>query len=709
MRVRLQKIVIIAAAVLTLAGCGVMSELGEGDSVLSRNTVRITSECDVDPSSLQQYIKQQSASFSLFDWDRTTVIFNPEAVDESIENIKSHLEYLGYYRSEVQSEVRPLKKEKKSSADKVEVIYKVTPGVRYTIDSLTFDLPSRGGFAADFERDRPYVTVRVGDFLSEEKLEAETVRGAAHFRDLGYYGFSKSHYSFVADTLTVPGKLILEMKVSEQSRNESAVESEPLRIFTIDSVSISYPAGLSVKEKVLRELNTLHPGDIYSESEVSRTYSRLSSLRLFNSVGIEMNRTDTSLVNCAITLSPSRLQGFKADLEASTNSSGLVGVSPQLSYYHKNVFHAGEWLNVSLMGNSQFKIGDKARARELGLSASLSFPRFLGLPYRIFHGSNIPRTEINASYNYQDRPEYTRTIFSTSLGYTGSYRHLSYQLYPLQLSIVRLDDMDEAFYDKLTRNPFMRYTYLDHFDAGVGGTLYYSSSDEVNPTESWHYVRFSTDISGGILSLFKPLMVSSNEGEGLILGIPYSQYQRTELTLGRTWMLGDEGTHSIATRLMGGLGHAYGNSTVLPFEKQFWAGGAGSMRGWQSRALGPGCSQMDETFVIPSQTGDVKLEANVEYRFPLVWKLEGALFADAGNVWTLGQDDPVSDFSLSTLGRSIAADWGVGARVNLGFIVVRVDMGMKLREPSREKPWLSPAQWLQRDGFALHFGVGYPF
>lgn len=700
---RATRLAALAAAAMAAAACGASSHLQEGEFLLARNSVHMTAPCEVDPASLQQYIKQQPGSFSLIDPEKTAVLYRPESVEESIENIQDHMEYLGYYNSKVHGDVHVFRK------NKVEVSYEVTPGRRYIIDSLSFDLPQRGSFAADFEEDLPNLSVHVGDYLSEADLEAETVRGTAHFRDMGYYDFSKNHYSFVADTVSTPGKLFLEMKVGERSRNETSAETEPLRKFVIDSVSISYPADLVFKDRILRELNTLHPGDTYKESEVSKSYSRLSSLKLFNGVGIEMSQTDTSLVSCAINLSQSRLQGFKANLEASSNSSGLMGVSPQLSYYHKNIFHGGEWLSVSLMGNSQFMLNDPAKAQELGVSASLSIPRFLGLPSTIFTGANIPRTEISTSFNFQDRPEYTRTIYAASFGYTGAFRHLSYQLYPLQLSVVHLDNMDEDFYAKLSRNPFMRYSYQDHFDAGVGGTVYFSSSSEPVPKESYHYIRLSGDMSGGIISLMRPLMHTNDDGKGLIWGIPFTQYLRGEVTLGRTWMLDEGGRHAIATRLMGGIGHAYGNSTAMPFEKQFWAGGANSMRGWQSRTLGPGCSSLDGTFIIPSQTGDLKLEANVEYRFALFWKLEGALFADAGNVWTIAQSDPVTDFHLSTLGRSIAADWGLGARVNLSFLVIRIDMGMKLREPSREQCWLTPAQWLQRDGFALHFGVGYPF
>ena len=715
----------ILAVLMFAVSCSTTRVIPEGEYRLAKNAIEITNSKKFDPSSLNQYIKQQPNStlfgwnpfMSIYNWadpDKETgmakflrkigtapVVYSPFAVESTIENIENHLEYIGYYNSKVASDIRV-------KGRKVAVNYLVYLGKQYPIDSLSYTLPERGTFAEDFRADLPNVGVKVGDYLSESALEDETVRGAAHFRDLGYYDFSKNNYVFEADTISVPGKLFLDMKVNEHSRNDSEENAQPLRKFYIDSVTISHSKDLIFKDKILKDLNTIHPGMMYSESDIRTTYTRLSALKLFSSVGIEVTPTDSNLVNCAINLTQSKLQGFKANLEASTNSSGLMGISPQLSFYHKNIFHGGEWLNLSFMGNFQFMLHDPIRSNEFGVSAGLSFPKFLGLPYSFFSGPNIPRTEINLSYNYQDRPEYTRNIFSTSFGYSGILRKLSYQFYPLQLNVVQLSHMDESFYETLSRNPFMRYAYQDHFDAGVGGTFYLSSSSEAIPSESYRYLRLTTDLSGNVIGLFKPMMKTDDEGRGLIFGIPYSQYVRAELTLGRTWMFGRGDRQAIATRLLAGAGHSYGNSSVLPFEKQFYAGGANSMRGWQARALGPGMSPMNESFIIPSQTGDMKLEANVEYRFPMFWKVEGALFVDAGNVWTFKQDDPKSKFDLDTLGDSIAMDWGLGLRVNLSFLVLRLDAAKKLHDPAVQK-WLGPDDWQKKGSGAIHFGVGYPF
>ncbi len=163
---------------------------------------------------------------------------------------------------------------------------------------------------------------------------------------------------------------------------------------------------------------------------------------------------------------------------------------------------------------------------------------------------------------------------------------------------------------------------------------------------------------------------------------------------------------------MGGVGYAYGNSTALPFEKHFYSGGANSLRGWQARSVGPGLSLRNTEFIIPNQTGDIKLEANAEYRFLMFWKVAGAVFIDAGNVWTFKETetgDRSSRLTADNILKSIAMNWGAGIRLDLDFLVLRVDLGLKLHDPVRDQRWVAPRYWFRRDGYAVHFGVGYPF
>ena len=591
--------------------------------------------------------------------------------------------------------------------------YDVTLGKRFPIKDVILTIPEGGTFPEDYLADTSATLIRPGDFLSEDVLEKETVRSTAVMNRKGYYTFNKHHFFFEADTLSIKDTAILMMDIREYTRNENPDEAKPIRKFYFNDVSISYPKTTKIREKVLTELNTVKPGELYSPDIVNNTYSRLSALRMFSSVNVGLTQVDTNKVDCNITLSQSKLQGFKVNLEASTNSTGLFGISPQVSYYHKNIFHGGEWLNLGFMGNFQFKFNDAIRSNEFGISAGLSFPRFLLLPYKYFKQA-VPRTEINLSYNYQNRPEYTRNIISTSYGYNGNVQNkFFYQVFPIQLNIVKLFDMDESFYKSMEKDPFFRNAYQNHFDFGLGGTLYYTTNPEATPKSTYHYARLQFDTAGNILSAFNGLMKTDANGARMIWNTPYSQFVRGEITLGKTWIWNNKYNHALATRFLVGLGVAYGNSSALPFEKHFYAGGSNSMRGWQARTVGPGRAPLDDFFIIPNQTGDMRLEANVEYRFNLFWNFYGAAFVDVGNVWTLADSESegseLSQFRWSTFGKSLAANWGVGLRLDFDFLLLRVDLGLKIHDPARMESWVTPNLWFKRDGYAIHFGVGYPF
>ena len=721
---------IIFTTVAAATSCSTTRVLDDGDYMLADNKITVTNDKNFDVEGLEAYLRQQPNYYFIFRWNPfinvynwqngkgkawdnfvkkigvEPVVYDSKKVEESVTNIFNRLTYLGYYDSKVDSHLKLKKK-------RVFVHYEVTLGKRFPIKDIILTIPEGGTFAEDYLADTSATLIHPGDYLSEDLLEKETVRATAVMNRKGYYDFNKHHFFFEADTLSIPDTAILKMDIREYTRNETADEGSPLRKFYFGDVNISYPKTMKIRQKVLKELNTVKPGELYSPDIVNNTYSRLSALRMFSSVNVGLTQSDTNKVDCNINLSQSKLQGFKVNLEASTNSTGLFGISPQLSYYHKNIFRGGEWLNLGFMGNFQFKFNDNIRSNEFGLSAGLSFPRFLLLPYKYFKQA-VPRTEVNLSYNYQNRPEYTRNIISTSYGYNGNvHNKFFYQVYPVQLNIVKLFDMDENFYKSMEKDPFFRNAYQNHFDLGLGGTLYYTTNPEATPKSTYHYARLQMDVAGNLLSAFNGLMNVDENGARMIWNTPYSQFVRGELTLGKTWIWNTHYNHALATRFLVGLGYAYGNSSALPFEKHFYAGGANSLRGWQARTVGPGTAPMDDSFIIPNQTGDMRLEANIEYRFNLFWNFYGAAFIDAGNVWTLpysdAEDSDMSQFRWKTFGRSLAANWGVGLRLDFDFLLVRIDMGLKVHDPARTQPWVGPDQWFKSNGHAFHFGVGYPF
>ena len=719
----MKRSLLLIISLLSLVSCSTTKLVPEGSYRLLSNKVVFEGE-KLSPNDVTPYIRQQakkglilgwSPGMSIYNWSNGSgqginrvwetigtppVIFDPSQIEGSCTNIAKHLETLGYYGSKVTGEVD-------FSGRLAKVKYHVTPGKRIPIDQIVYEVPG-GSFGEHFRADSSNITVHVGDFLSEKALEAETVRGAGVFRNLGYYEFNKNFYTFEADTL------------SDVTTLYYRIREEP-RVFHIGQVNISHPAGIPFRESLLRKFNVIQPGALYNEQIVNTTYARLAALKVFNSVSVEMSPADSVTVDCDIRLSGLDQLGFKINLEASTNASDLLGFSPKLNLYHKNLFHGGEWLDLGFTGNWQWVPKTQISSSELGVTASLSFPRLLGVSPRRMRGENIPRTEFKASFNYQNRPEYKRILTSFNFGYNGQIgREYFYQLYPLQVSTVKLYEVDETFLDRLLTYPYLWDTFEDQINAGVGAMLYHTTNSDVVPKTAYHYERLSLEASGNVISLFNPIL-PTYEGimkQHLLFGLPYKQYVRAELNLGRVFRFGWGDRQSLALHMVAGVGLAYGNSVSLPFEKQFYCGGANGMRGWQARTLGPGFAPLSDYFKIPSQTGDLKFEADIEYRFPSFWKLEWAVFAEAGNVWTLpllrkdlvdglgGDVDESERFSL----RSIAADWGIGLRVNLDFILIRLDVGFRLHDPARAEGdrWVRPRDWFHGSS-AIHFGVGYPF
>lgn len=718
------KHILFVLALMAAGACSTTRALRQEEFLLKKASVKINDN-SFNSSELSSYIVQKPNNYllgvnpllSVYNWAGTgnsgfqrflrrigtaPVIYDPAKVDESISSMQNHLRYLGYYGSVIESDVRV-------SGRKVYVNYYVTLGKRYEISAVDYEIPSYGTFREDFEKDLPNVTIRPGQFLSERLLEEEADRSARFFRDQGYYGFTKSFYSFEADTVGQEGKTRLRMAIRDYALGDDPASAQPHRKFSIGEVTLSYPEDLRIRRSVLEGLNMLRPGQPYSEKAIGNTYTRLTSVNMFAGVNINMEPVSQDKVNANISLRNAGLQGFKTNLEASVNSTGLIGISPQLSYFHKNLFKGGEMLNLGLKGNFQFKPRDTASSTEVSVSTSLRFPKFIGLPNRLFKGPYIPRTEVSLSFNYQNRPEFRRTVISAGYTYSGRFsERLFYQFTPVRANISRIFNVDDSFYESMGDNLYLMKVYSDNFDMGVSSMLYYTTDASAIPTHTYHYARFSLDLSGNVISLFNKLMPQDELGDHLIWNTPYAQYVRAELTLGKTFHFGNQLPQALALRLMGGVGYGYGNSVSVPMEKLFYCGGSTSMRGWQARTLGPGSdTRLAEYFIIPTQLGDIKLEANVEYRIPLVWKFEGALFVDAGNIWDFadrGQDDA---FSLKT----IAMNWGLGLRLNLDFILLRLDAGIRIHDPGRPagNRWVAPAYWFDGNNAAIHFGVGYPF
>ena len=772
----LVKILALLLLCCLFAACSMTRVIPEGQSMLKSNDIVFTTSKPDELSDLNKYIKQtpnkgifgyqfrvalyNTGKGSGKGWDKIAervgnppLIFDQGLMDASVKNILNHMQFKGFYNSKVEANF--------ATADKkTKVVYTVTPGKRYLIDSISYSIVD-SELRNLVEANKENTLIKVSDYLSADMLDKESERLSKIFRNNGFFGFDKGFFFFTADTLAHNGKSHIDIAIKDYLRSEDEEDSRPHNIFSFDSVfvtsvrsfqqnrnvriendsasvfrrdsllrvwrnqtdTVGYkninivkfnPAGDLVRERVLNRLNLITPGSQYDESKVEATYARFSSLNMFSSVNIQQQPLDSSKIKTTIMLQASNLQGFKLNLEGSTNANGLLGISPAVSYFHKNLFRGAELLTVSVMGDFQFKPRTNIHSTELGVNVTLDIPKFIFAPDKWFRSKRIPHTEISASYSYQTRPEYTRNIISGSYNYTWNvHNKLIIKATPLRANIVRIFNMDTTIFSP--SDPYMKYAYSDHFDIGVGASLYYVSDPSVKPVNNYFYIRYNLDLSGNALSLLNKSLKQNERGEYLIWNSPYSQYFRTELSAVYTFKFGNNPNNMLAIRALGGIGKGYGNSTTLPLEKRFWGGGAYGMRGWQPRTLGPGSAPRDTSFTIPNQTGEIRLEGNIEYRFPIFSMFNGAVFSDVGNIWTFDRKissskeiDKRGVFKFNNFYKHLALDFGVGLRLDLNFALIRLDLGFKTYNPATSK-WIGPNRWLRRGNYEFSFGIGYPF
>jgi outer membrane protein assembly factor BamA len=753
-----------------LASCSATRYVPEGNYLLTHNEILITGKkANVTKSAISPYIRQQENSRSLFGiklhlgmynasprcdscrigllmrkLGEPPVVFDPELKDITVNNIQQYLLSQGYYHAVVTDSVRYRKR-------KVAVMYIVQPGETFALQTIDYRLPD-SLLACHILHDTVNSLLRPGAVLSAQLLEQERARIESTLRNRGFYMFNRSMISYEADTLAGDRKANLTVflyKNEEPTSVDSLRLNRPYRIrnvriyadydaaaaytqadymdgYTEDAihranalgtVKILYRRTRSASPSVLLNANTIEPGSYYNEADITQTYTNFSNLRLFRTIGIQYDTVQSAmhgaLLDCSIRLSPNAAQGFKINFETFLSSSfGLFGISPAVSYYHRNLFHGAEWLNISFSDNYQFDLlrlrNTDKHSNELAASVSISMPKFF-LPYvhRYFRHYS-PRTEFTASYGFHLRPEYTRNALSFLVGYNWrTTPQWSWSVNILNLNIVKLYNRSEQFYASTLRDPYLRNRYEDHFVMGANASLMYSTRQPDNRSNSIQF-RWNAGLAGHILSAFNT-MLSVKNNSYLVWGTPYSQYAKTDINLSYYQML--NGRHTLAYRFFAGIGRAYGNSISLPYEEVYYSGGAYSLRGWQSRSVGPGAATVDSTFSIPNQVGDFKLEANIEYRFNLLGQLDGALFLDAGNVWSLRyrDSDELAVLDAATFLRQIALNTGFGLRLNFDFFVLRIDVGARLYEPRQYSGWVAPQNVFSLSNMALHFGIGYPF
>ncbi|MDR0420908.1 MAG: BamA/TamA family outer membrane protein [Prevotellaceae bacterium] len=727
--------------ILFFSSCSATKQLEAGKYQLAKNKIEINTK-KINRADIGLYIKHNPSKSSLFK-KKQLVVLDTSLVEKSKSNIRIYMNELGYYSSSVSDTIIYKK-------NKATVIYKIKTEEPLIVENMSYEIADKNIQALVFA-DSLLTKIKRGTVVSYENMEAERNRITSNLRNSGYFSFNRTYISFQADTSAGKRNVKLKMTIENPSNVDSIGQRfyhdhvkykiKDIYIFTradagrtsrdsrfaqnldtvkYEGINLIYRNSKNINASLFKRTNLIMAGDVYNEQNVNQTYTNFANLNLFRTQRIEFEEVETtesdgfSRLNCFIYLSPFTIQGYDLGLEVSTNSSELWGISPTIGYVHRNFLKGAERFELNLSGMYQFRIGNKPgyrKSMELGVNTALNIPKFL-MPVQIkYFQKNIPHTKFSANYLYQQRNIYTRTIAGLSFGYEwNSSDYARFTFNPIELKLVRLKNIDRDFYNRISRDPYVRSLYENYFSLGLSSSFTHTNQFATY-AKTTHYFRVNFDIAGNLMSLLNPLFKRDSDNKRLIFDTRYSQYARVDFTFTQNRII--DKNNKFVYRLFAGIGQAYGNSIAMPFEKMFYAGGANSMRGWQVRSVGPGSAPRDTTFAIPNQVADFRLEFNAELRFKLIWLLEGAVFFDAGNIWTLNKDDnrERARFEFDTFFKTIATNTGVGVRFNINNIfTIRVDWGFRIHDPALpEHRFVKVKDWLSGDNNSIHFAINYPF
>lgn len=700
---------------LLTTACSTGKYVQEGEYILDKVAV-VSDQSDYNAAPLSQYVRQKEKPklFSLFrnPFSRKPVIYDTLQARLSCQDLMTAMQNEGYMNAGVSLYTE-------TKGKKLKATYLLHPGQPFLIGKVNYDIQDEGIQQLLHLDQTDNQQIKPGMRFTVETLDNERKRIAGLLSDNGYFRFNKDFIHFTADTVMGRKDIALTLQLRKYKPNNNSPEVDHTRYLIRDVLFQSNDSDrIHLRKQVLLNATAIKAGRPYDASALQRTYNNFARLQAVKYTNIKFAEVpDTNLLDCHIQISTNKPSTISFQPEG-TNTAGDLGAAASITYTNRNLFHGSEQLSIEFRGAYEAITGlegyQDQNYTEFSVETKLVFPRFLA-PFlsKSFRRRQTASSEWAVSWNFQNRPEFHRRVFSSAWRYRWSEpkHHLNYRFDLLDLNYVYMPWISSTFKrDYLdnaeNRNAILRYNYEDIFIMKAGFTVSY--------TDGVDAVRANFESAGNLLNgVSKGFGFKTNsQGQHTLFNIAYAQY--VKLDFDYTHLFQFDKRNALALHAGLGVAYPYGNSTVLPFEKRYFSGGANSVRGWSVRELGPGKFKgTDGRIDFINQTGDVKLDLNAEYRSSLFWKLQGALFIDAGNIWTLRNyaEQPGGQFKFTEFYKQIAASYGMGLRLNFDYFILRFDVGMKAVNPayeSEKEHWSIFHPKLSRD-FDFHFAVGLPF
>lgn len=658
---------------------------------------------------------------------------NPETRVKVATNL---LRDYGFFNGNVSYAVDSMKNPRKAKLS-----YKIDMANPYYLDSIMYlNYPARADSLIRATYNQR--VLRKGDNFSVLQLEAERQRLSTLFRNNGYYYFRPEFITFRADTLRNPGYVSLQVVprkgvpaearrpyyIGKTSVYLTGYKGElPTDSLTFGDMIIHYHGKKpGIRETVLRKRFLFKEGELYSQNRQTYTQEALSRLGVFKYAEFRYFPKDTlpscDTLNVKVNAMFDLPYDGELELNVTTKSTDQTGPGAIFSLSRRNFMRTAAKLSFQLKGSYEWQTASsgvsgsksKMNSYELGMSFSLDYPRLI-LPWiknRVDRFRFPSHTSFKLYANQLNRARFFKML---SFGGTISYdfqpsRTWKHTVTPFRLTFNTLQHTTMEFDSIMKVNKSLALSLGNQFIPAMSYTFTYDNAPLKKRNNLWWETSFTS--AGNLTSVIYAMFGDGfKKKDKKLLNSPYAQFLKMTSEVRCLFKVGDK--QHIATRLMGGLLYAYGNQTVAPYSEQFYIGGANSIRAFTVRSIGPGTfhPNADNRYGYIDETGDIKLEANVEYRFPILGDLYGATFLDAGNVWLLRKDEarPGGELTMKNFGKSIALGTGVGLRYDLTFLVIRLDMGIALHAPyeTGKSGYYNIPKF--KDGLGLHFAIGYPF
>ncbi|UYW01493.1 BamA/TamA family outer membrane protein [Flavobacterium agricola] len=642
--------------------------------------------------------------------------------------IVNRLENKGYFN--VRAEAEANTKVKTATVD-----YEVTPNAQFLIRDVSYASDS-SRIWQDILKTEKHSLLKPNQPYNLDVIKQERVRIDTYLRNHGYFYFIDDYLLIQADSSVgkhqVDLRLVLKPTTPKIAKYPYSINDIFVYVGNNDAnYFLNYKKDTvpNYKNIVITDLdslfkpkifdNTIHfkTGGLYNRRDQSISLNRLVNLGIFKFVKNQFVIADSlnHKLNVMYMLSPSEMKSLRFETTGKTNSASYTGFEVSTNWQHKNLFKGGERFKFSVFGGMDFQLGGNNQGYDiyrLGSELSINWPRLIA-PFGInYTGDYVPRTQATIGYEFQKRMQlYALNTFKTSFGYNWKYRTFSeHNLDVIEIFYVSPTSVTELFQNQAQTNSYD--ARILNKQLTFGPTYSYTFTNTMlNKKNTWYY-KGSADLSANIVGLLTGANVKKGK-EKEILGVPFSQYAKVENDIRFYHKVSPRAT--LATRFLAGVAYPYGNSKEVPYLKQFFIGGSNSIRAFRPRSIGPGSydPKTAPSSFLMDQSGDIKLEANIEYRPKLFSVFEGAIFVDAGNVWLINKNEarPGGEFTKDFY-KDIAIGAGVGLRVDIELLIFRLDLAFPVRYPYGEDRWakidLLNSRW-RKDNLLLNFAIGYPF